>query len=102
MKSQAACCFLHTTAPLLLHGSRGSAGARVKQLPTHPLAPACQGVPPDMRRQVWLELSGAKARRARAPPHYYASAALQGHESPFAHQIELVGGMSRGVAQWVG
>ena len=50
-----------------------------------------QGVPPDLRHQVWLELSGAAQRRRRHPPHYYASAALQGADSPYAHQIELVG-----------
>ena len=49
-----------------------------------------QGVPPPLRRRVWLELSGANQRRGRLPPHYYASSALQGAESPFAHQIDLV------------
>ena len=58
-----------------------------------------QGVPPDLRHQVWLELSGAAQRRRRHPPHYYASAALQGADSPYAHQIELVGGWAGG---WVG
>ncbi|KAL4457817.1 hypothetical protein ABPG75_012682 [Micractinium tetrahymenae] len=48
-----------------------------------------KGVPPDLRHQVWLQLSGANARRQRLPPHYYADAALQGGGSPFAHQIEL-------------
>ena len=50
-----------------------------------------QGVPPDLRHQVWLELSGAAQRRRRHPPHYYAAAAQQGADSPYAHQIELVG-----------
>jgi hypothetical protein len=49
-----------------------------------------QGVPPDMRRQVWLALSGAAHRRQKLPPHYYADAALQGASSQFAHQIDLV------------
>jgi hypothetical protein len=53
--------------------------------------PFClQGVPPDMRRQVWLQLSGAAERRQKLPPHYYVNAALQGAQSQFAHQIELV------------
>ena len=53
--------------------------------------PAClQGVPPDLRRQMWLQLSGANVRRQQLPPHYYANSALQGGSSPFAHQIELV------------
>lgn len=46
-----------------------------------------------MRRQLWLQLSGAAQRRLKVPPHYYADAALQGASSPFAHQIELVGGL---------
>jgi len=48
---------------------------------------------------MWMELSGANARRQRLPPHYYASSALQGRDSPFAHQIELVGAA---VVWWVG
>ncbi|EFN58503.1 hypothetical protein CHLNCDRAFT_56888 [Chlorella variabilis] len=48
-----------------------------------------KGIPPDMRRQLWLQLSGAAQRRLKVPPHYYADAALQGASSPFAHQIEL-------------
>ncbi|KAL4443069.1 hypothetical protein ABPG77_008560 [Micractinium sp. CCAP 211/92] len=48
-----------------------------------------KGVPPDMRRRVWLQLSGANTRRQQLPPHYYADSALQGGSSPFAHQIEL-------------
>ena len=47
-------------------------------------------MPPELRRQVWLALSGATQRRQRHPPHYYASSALQGASSPLAHQIELV------------
>lgn len=56
-----------------------------------PLTPGLlQGVPPDLRRQVWMQLSGAHARRQQLQPHYYADAALQGGSSLFAHQIELV------------
>lgn len=62
-------------------------------------APRLQGVPPELRPAVWLELSSANERRQRHQPAYYADAAMKGAESQYAHQIELVGGAGRG--RWV-
>lgn len=54
------------------------------------LHPVLQGVPPELRRRVWLEVAGADARRREAHASYYpAMLALGLHESPFVHQIEL-------------
>eukprot|EP00887_Chlorella_sp_A99_P001441 scaffold8.g1441.t1 len=49
-----------------------------------------RGVPPELRRGVWLAASGAAARRAARHPSYYSAMAQLGkHESPWAHQIRL-------------
>ncbi len=57
-----------------------------------------QGIPPELRQAVWLQLCGANQKREQHQPAYYADAAMQGAESQFAHQIELVGGCA--VAVW--
>ena len=52
-----------------------------------------EGVPPALRRWVWVEACGAAGRRAAHHPSYYAAMLELGRlESPFVHQILLVGG----------
>lgn len=42
--------------------------------PTPLLKPLCRrGIPPELRPRLWLQLSGADARRAAAGPGYYAT-----------------------------
>lgn len=51
-----------------------------------------QGVPPELRDWVWMEVSGANQRRQQHHSSYFAAMArMAKHESPFVHQIELVG-----------
>lgn len=53
-----------------------------------------QGVPPELRDWVWMEVSGATRRqRAQHASYYAAMHRMARHESPFVHQIELVRGV---------
>jgi hypothetical protein len=50
------------------------------------------GVPPTLRPWVWMEASGAAAKRTACSPSYYTSMALAGEkESPHLKQIDQVG-----------
>lgn len=57
-----------------------------------------QGIPPELRQTVWLQLCGANEKRGQHQPAYYADAAIKGAQSQFAHQIELVGGRAAGLS----
>jgi len=49
-----------------------------------------KGVPPELRKQVWMEVSGANDRRREfGPSHYHASVQAGRATSPFVHQIKL-------------
>lgn len=49
-----------------------------------------KGIPPQLRKWVWTEVSGAGARRTAKGPGYYATAVDLGRRtSPFVHQIQL-------------
>ncbi len=50
-----------------------------------------QGIPPEHRPWVWMELSGAKKRRSKHMASYYEAMVDMGESgSEFTHQIELV------------
>jgi TBC1 domain family member 2A len=49
-----------------------------------------KGVPPQLRKWVWMEISGAAARQKAAPAGYFRMAIEEGRTtSPFVHQINL-------------
>lgn len=58
---------------------------------------ALQGVPPTLRPWVWMEVSGAAAKKAAVKSsNYFTNMALAGERSPFLKEIDQVcGGMLR-------
>ena len=53
-----------------------------------------QGVPPTLRSWVWMECSGAAARKAAVGSKYYANMVLAGEKSPFLKEIDKVSSRS--------
>ena len=54
-----------------------------------------QGIPPEHRPWVWMELSGGNKRRSEHMASYYEAMVDMGESSSeFTHQIELVGPLS--------
>lgn len=50
-----------------------------------------KGVPPTLRAWVWMEVSGASAKRASCSPNYYSTMAMAGESgSPHLKQIDQV------------
>lgn len=63
-----------------------------EQLPPHDkLKKLCRkGIPPELRKHVWTQVSGAKERRHSHDTDYYRTAVDHGRStSPFLHQIQL-------------
>jgi hypothetical protein len=55
------------------------------------LAVWLQGVPPTLRPWVWMEASGAAAKKAAVKSsNYFSNMALAGERSPFLKEIEQV------------
>lgn len=49
-----------------------------------------QGIPPELRKAVWLEVSGAAAhKRKHGSAHYHSAVQAGTSSSPFLHQIQL-------------
>lgn len=61
------------------------------------LACRVQGVPPTQRNWVWMETSGARAKKQAHAQNYYQIMVKTGHESPFNKDIaQVTGSGSRG------
>ena len=72
-------------------GSGGSGSTGGSGLPPEDrLKKLCRkGVPPELRKWVWSEVSGSQVRRTKHGPGYYAAAVEGGRGGPCAHQIQL-------------
>lgn len=59
--------------------------------PPEKLKKLCRnGIPPEIRPWVWMEISGASKRKSSHHASYYSAMSRLGrHESAYAHQIEL-------------
>ena len=54
-------------------------------------APLLQGIPPEHRPWVWMELSGANKRKRKHMASYYEAMVDMGETgSQFIHQIDLL------------
>eukprot|EP00879_Flechtneria_rotunda_P024099 GHRR01025541.1.p1 GENE.GHRR01025541.1~~GHRR01025541.1.p1 ORF type:complete len:165 (+),score=59.64 GHRR01025541.1:654-1148(+) len=47
-----------------------------------------KGVPPTLRSWVWMEVSGAAAKKAAVGSNYFSNMALAGDKSPFLKHID--------------
>lgn len=53
-------------------------------------ASALQGIPPTLRTFIWMEVSGAAAKKAAVGNNYFNNMCLAGDSSPYLKDIDKV------------
>lgn len=56
----------------------------------YPASISIQGVPPPLRSFVWMETSGASAKKAAVGVNYFSNMCLAGDSSPYLKEIDAV------------